>query len=110
LEVAKVYETNIENIEVPEDRVRKKFDKRKINNLAFSIQRIGQCQPGVCKRRDSDGKYSLVAGDLKKQILQQSSRSKSKKTSTEKTSPGRKKSRPQIVSIASERSRRRKRD
>jgi len=63
LEVAKVYETNIENIEVPEDRVRKKFDKRKINNLAFSIQRIGQCQPGVCKRRDSDGKYSLVAGE-----------------------------------------------
>lgn len=48
-------------VTVPGERVRKEFNKRKLNNLALSIQRFGQKQPGVC--RLEDGKPTLVAGE-----------------------------------------------
>lgn len=57
-----LHQADCENIIIPEERVRKEFDKRKLNNLAFSIQRIGQCQPGVCVPGEN-GRFILVAGE-----------------------------------------------
>lgn len=55
------YQAPTEEIYVPEDRVRKEFDKEKLKKLAESITRLGQCQPGVCAMRD--GKIWLSAGE-----------------------------------------------
>jgi ParB family chromosome partitioning protein len=57
-----LYKTKTENIIVPEDRVRKEFDKRKLAKLAESISKIGQILPGVCIDL-GEGRFSLVAGE-----------------------------------------------
>ena len=56
-----VYELPVEEIHIPSDRIRKKFDMKKIRNLAMSFQKIGQKQPAVC-RRDGE-KIVLIAGE-----------------------------------------------
>lgn len=51
-----------DKIVVPEDRVRKEFDKGKLQKLADSFEKLGQLQPGVCIE-GGDGSYQLVAGE-----------------------------------------------
>ncbi len=51
-----------EDIIVPEDRVRKSFDKKSLKKLAESFTRLGmQIQPGVCKKEGD--KFVLIAGE-----------------------------------------------
>ena len=56
-----ILQCNAEEIMVPGDRVRKEFDKEKLQRLAASYLRIGQLQPGVCVGQE--GRYYLVAGE-----------------------------------------------
>jgi len=58
----KLREVEVEKVLVPSDRVRKKFDKRKLRNLAMSFQKMGQLQPGVCIE-GAEGKFILIAGE-----------------------------------------------
>ena len=57
-----ILQCNAEEIIVPSDRVRKEFNKEKLQRLAASYTRIGQLQPGVCVR-DINGRFCLVAGE-----------------------------------------------
>ena len=53
-----------ERIIVPEDRVRKEFNKTKLQRLAESCHRLGQCQPGVCTLHpEKENHFILVAGE-----------------------------------------------
>jgi len=51
-----------EKIVVAADRVRREFNKEKLQKLATSYKRIGQLQAGICVRSE-DGSYQLVAGE-----------------------------------------------
>ncbi len=46
--VAEIYEAPSSAIIVPENRVRKEFDRKKLMRLAESFARVGQNTPGVC--------------------------------------------------------------
>ena len=61
-ELMEILQCNAEEIVVPSDRVRKEFNKEKLQRLAASYTRIGQLQPGVCVR-DINGRFCLVAGE-----------------------------------------------
>ena len=56
-----VYELPVEEIVVPEDRIRKNFDMRKLRNLAMSFSKLGQKQPGLCRKEGEN--VVLVAGE-----------------------------------------------
>ena len=56
-----VRECKVDEIVVAEDRVRKEFDKEKLQKLAKSFKRIGQILPGVCVIVDD--KPRLIAGE-----------------------------------------------
>ena len=60
-EVKKVYSLPVAEIIIPEDRIRKEFEMKKLRNLAMSFQTRGQKQPGVCRREGE--KIILVAGE-----------------------------------------------
>jgi len=57
-----VYTCKVEDVIVPEDRIRKEFDKKKLHELAMSFKARGQLQPGVC-RQGENGEVILVAGE-----------------------------------------------
>jgi 16S rRNA G966 N2-methylase RsmD len=57
-----VYSCNPEEIFVPPGRMRKKFDEKKLEELARSLQGVQQIQPGVCYKEE-DGSLILVAGE-----------------------------------------------
>lgn len=59
MEVLKI---DAEKIVVASDRVRKDFNKEKLQRLAASFKAVGQIQPGVCVELEP-GKYQLVAGE-----------------------------------------------
>ncbi|KKL75241.1 hypothetical protein LCGC14_2056890, partial [marine sediment metagenome] len=63
-----VHSAKAEEVIVPEQRVRKIFDKKKLQDLADSFLRIGQCQPGVCATLN--GKVTLVAGERRLRACQ----------------------------------------
>uniref|UniRef100_A0A6M3LH64 ParB-like N-terminal domain-containing protein n=1 Tax=viral metagenome TaxID=1070528 RepID=A0A6M3LH64_9ZZZZ len=56
-----VYRANAEDIMVEEDRLRKSFDPKKLQDLVTSFLDKGQLQPGVCRREDD--KIFLIAGE-----------------------------------------------
>jgi len=56
-----VFELPVEEIGVPEDRIRKVFEMKKLRNLAMSFQKGGQKQPGLCRREGEA--IVLVAGE-----------------------------------------------
>jgi len=58
----KVYSAPADSIVVDEERIRKEFKLQDLNDLAESLKKAGQIQPGVCIRL-SDGRYKLVAGE-----------------------------------------------
>jgi len=57
-----ILQLDAEKIVVAADRVRKDFDKEKLQRLASSFRKLGQIQPGVCIRLE-DGSFQLVAGE-----------------------------------------------
>jgi ParB/RepB/Spo0J family partition protein len=57
-----ILQLDAEKIVVAADRVRKEFDKEKLQRLASSFKKLGQIQPGVCIRLE-DGSFQLVAGE-----------------------------------------------
>ena len=57
-----LHKINPAEVVVPEDRLRKDFDERKIRNLADSFKRYGQISPALC-RKDNDDSIILVAGE-----------------------------------------------
>jgi hypothetical protein len=63
------YQAPTNEIKVPEERVRKEFNKEKLAKLAESFTRFGQKQPGVCTRND-DGTIVLVAGERRLRACQ----------------------------------------
>src|SRR4030042_835155 len=57
-----ILQLDAEKIVVAPERVRKNFDKEKLQRLAASFKKLGQIQPGVCVRLE-DGAFQLVAGE-----------------------------------------------
>ena len=58
----KVYTVPTEEIIVPENRVRKDFNKEGLIKLAKSFEKFRQFHPGVCSK-DAEGNIFLVAGE-----------------------------------------------
>jgi len=58
----KIYFSLVEDIFIPEDRMRKEFDPEDLRKLAESIKRRRQDTPGLCIINE-DGKVQLVAGE-----------------------------------------------
>lgn len=58
----KLYSAEIDEIIVLEGRIRRKFTTQTLNELADSISRMGQLQPGVC-RLNPEGKHELIMGE-----------------------------------------------
>ncbi len=60
-----IYQVDPEAVTAVEGRVRKEFDKEKLQNLANSFLKIGQCQPGVCREeeREEAPVLILIAGE-----------------------------------------------
>lgn len=56
-----ILQLDAEKIIVAAERVRKEFDKEKLQRLAASFKAVGQIQPGVCI--SVEGGYQLVAGE-----------------------------------------------
>ncbi len=59
--VKEIFELPTTEITVPDDRIRKVFEAKKLRNLAMSFQKGGQKQPGLC-RKEGDS-IVLVAGE-----------------------------------------------
>lgn len=49
-------------IKVSSERIRKEFNKEKLQRLAASYMKMGQLEPGICTK-DENGEFCLVAGE-----------------------------------------------
>lgn len=58
----KVYKVNPMEVYIREDRQRKTFNKKKLDELIASIKELGQLQPGICTHNE-EGRVELVAGE-----------------------------------------------
>ena len=59
--MSQVYYLSPEKIIVPEDRIRKEFDKKKLNELIASLLDKGSLQPGICRKEGEN--FILIAGE-----------------------------------------------
>jgi|GEM_PF-3663809 len=63
--VSQIYEAPAQEVIIPEGRIRKEFNIRKLRNLVVSFKKLGQGQPGICRLESSpEGtQIILVAGE-----------------------------------------------
>lgn len=62
-------EASAVEVVIPEGRHRKKFEEKKLRELAESFKKVGQIHPGVCRELE-DGVFELVAGERRLRACQ----------------------------------------